>query len=367
MRHEDRRRRYVASLRRDGAPLDAALEAAFASVPREAFVADGFRGRDGRWVRPGDRRFLDTVYSDDVLVTKLNHTVPVSSSSQPSLMALMLAALDVRPGMRVLEIGAGTGYNAALLAALGADVVSVDVQADVADRARAALRRAAVAGVQVRNGDGYAGAPGHRFDRVIVTVGVAGVSPRWLDQLDGGHAIVPVEHAGTHPVLAVRGAGDGPVYAVPVCPAGFMSAAGPLTAAHPQAHPEPASARTLPDFVPVRDPVFSPPLGSRAYRDLWYAAGVWHRRATYAALPGYTHGCLTLIDPERTGGAAILPDGAVHAGGPHAQALAAEAVSLVDRWTAQGRPALQRWRITLAAAGMPDTPIWVPAHWELQS
>ena len=87
-------------------------------------------------LRPGDHDFLDAVYRDDVLVTKVDDRVPVSSSSQPSLMAIMLAALDVRPGMRVLEIGAGTGYNAALLAALGAEVTSVDVQADVAERAR---------------------------------------------------------------------------------------------------------------------------------------------------------------------------------------------------------------------------------------
>ena len=69
---------------------------------------------------PADPDFLATVYRDDVLVTKMDGRVPVSSSSQPSLMAIMLSALDVRPGMRVLEIGAGTGYNAALLATLGA-------------------------------------------------------------------------------------------------------------------------------------------------------------------------------------------------------------------------------------------------------
>jgi protein-L-isoaspartate(D-aspartate) O-methyltransferase len=370
-----RRRRYVDELRRDGAPLDAALAAAFAAVPREAFVADGFQGRDGTWVRPGDRGFLDTVYRDDVLVTKVTGRVPVSSSSQPSLMALMLAALDVRPGMRVLEIGAGTGYNAALLAALGAEVVSVDVQADVAERARAALDRAAVSGVSVVHGDGYAGAPGHRFDRVIVTVGVVGLSPHWLEQLDagpagdpgtGGQVVVPVEHAGTHPVLAVRGGPDGSVHAVPVCSAGFMSASGPLTAAHPGSHPHPASARTLPAFEQVTGPVWTRPLGSRAYRDLWYAAGVWHRRATYAALPGYDHGCLVLIDEDRAGGAAILPDGAVHAAGPQAQQLAADAAQVVDRWDVEGGPPLQQWRITLARAGHPDAPIWVPAQWELR-
>jgi protein-L-isoaspartate(D-aspartate) O-methyltransferase len=366
MSEHRRRRRYVDALRRDGAPLDPALAAAFRTVPREAFVVDGFRGRDGRWVRPEDRGFLDTVYRDDVLVTKVAAgNVPVSSSSQPSLMALMLTALDVRPGMRVLEIGAGTGYNAALMAALGAEVTSVDVQQDVADRARAALAHAAVTGVSVVHGDGYAGVAGQRFDRVIVTVGVAGLSPHWLEQLDGGHVVVPVEHAGTHPVLAVRGVPGEGVHGVPVCPAGFMSAAGPLNAHHPGAHPQPAAANTLPEFVPVREPRWSPALDSRVYRDLWYAAGVWHRGTTYAALPGRAHGCLALIDDGRTGGAAILPDGAVWAGGPQGSACAAEADALVDRWSAQGRPPLQAWRITLDRTGAPDTPIWVPSHWHL--
>jgi protein-L-isoaspartate(D-aspartate) O-methyltransferase len=360
---DDRRRRYVAELRRDGA-----LEAAFAAVPREVFVVDGFQGRDGVWVRPDDRAFLDAVYRDDVLVTKIDGTIPVSSSSQPSLMALMLAALDVRPGMRVLEIGAGTGYNAALLAALGAEVTSVDVQIDVADRARAALSDAGITGVNVLHGDGYLGVPGRRFDRVIVTVGVAGASPHWFGQLErGGFVVVPVEHAGTHPVLAVRGAPGGPVHAVPVCPAGFMSAAGPLTAAHAGAHPVPAAARTLPGFTEMTRPRWAQPLSSRAYRDLWYAAGVWHRRATFAALPGFDHGCLALIDDARTGGAAILPDGTVLAGGPYAERFAADAAAVLDRWIAGGGPPLSAWRITLGSTGLPESPIWVPARWDLSS
>src|SRR3954466_6614413 len=167
------RERFVEQIRRNGVTLSPELAGAFAAVPREAFVAAGFQRREGVWARPGDRDFLDLVYRDDVLVTKVSDHQPVSSSSQPSLMAIMITALDVRPGLRVLEIGAGTGYNAALLSALGARVTSVDVQADVAERARAALEQADVKGVEVQTGDGYAGAPGRTFDRVIVTVGVA--------------------------------------------------------------------------------------------------------------------------------------------------------------------------------------------------
>ncbi|MEV4638876.1 methyltransferase domain-containing protein [Actinoplanes sp. NPDC049548] len=361
----DLRRRFVEQLRRHGAPLTPELAAAFASVPREIFVADGFQRRDGTWAEPGTAGFLETVYQDEVLVTKVHGRTPVSSSSQPSLMAVMLSALDVSAGHRVLEIGAGTGYNAALLSAVGAEVTSIDVQADVADRARAALTRAGVEKVRVIAGDGYAGAPGQRFDRAIVTVGVAGVSPHWLQQTGPGPIVVPVEHAGTHPVLAVRGTMDGPVTATVVCPSGFMTAAGPLTAQHARAHPHPVPAESLATFAETAPARWEQPLDPYEYRDLWYAAGVWHTRATQAALPGRDGSTLTLLDETGTGGAAILPDGSVMAGGGGAQRYTAEAVEVLDRWDAANRPPMQAWRITLERAGDPDTPIWCPAAWEL--
>lgn len=358
------RERYLEQIRRGGVDLPPALAAAFAAVPREAFVPDGFQRRDGSWAKPGDPDFLDIVYRDDVLITKVDGRVPTSSSSQPSLMALMLMALDVHPGHHVLEIGAGTGYNAALLAALGAEVISVDVQRDVADRARSALNRARVDGVRVELGDGYAGFPGVQFDRVIVTVGVAGISPRWLDALaPDGLVVAPVEHAGTHPVLAVRAAGA-EVTARPVCPAAFMTASGPLTAGHPGSFPAPATAGTLADLVEVAGRRFTPPLDTLVYRDLWYAAGVWHRRATHAAVAGFEQSCLTLLDADRHGGAVIPPDGSVLAGGAEAARYAEDATAVLDRWTAAGRPAMPAWRVGLARAGDPAAPIWLPTDWE---
>ncbi|HEU4347558.1 MAG TPA: methyltransferase domain-containing protein [Actinoplanes sp.] len=366
MTQPDLRARYVEQIRRDGAPMSDQLAAAFAAVPREVFVTDGFQRRNGGWVNPGDRDFLPTVYSDDVLVTKIDGRIPVSSSSQPSLMAIMLGTLEMRPGVRVLEIGAGTGYNAALMATMGAEVTTVDVQGDVAAHARSALAEAGIEGVRVVHGDGYAGAPEGRFDRVIVTVGVAGLSPHWLEQLDpGGVIVAPVEHAGTHPVLAARGPADGPVTGAVICPSGFMSATGPLTARHPYAHPDPAPAGTLTDFAPVAGPRWKRPLGSLTYRDLWYAAGVWHRRATHAGLPGHEQSVLVLLDESQTGGAAILPDGSIVAGGDHADRYAHDAADIVERWESAGRPPMQAWHVTLARTGRPDAPIWVPANWQL--
>ena len=91
---------------------------AFARVPRHLFL-------------PGLP--LDAVYADDAVVTHDEGGVPTSSSSQPSLMARMLDQLEVGAGDRVLEIGAGTGYNAALMAALGAAVTTVELQPEVAE------------------------------------------------------------------------------------------------------------------------------------------------------------------------------------------------------------------------------------------
>jgi protein-L-isoaspartate(D-aspartate) O-methyltransferase len=261
-------------------------------------------------------------------------------------------------------VAAGFQRREGVWARPGDRVTSIDVQADVVARARAALEQADVKGVEVRHGDGYEGAPRERFDRVIVTVGIAGVSPRWLAQLDGdGPLVAPVEHAGTHPVLAVRD--TGPVTATVVCASGFMSAAGPLTARHPDAHPAPAPAGTLSTFAPAVPGRWDGPLDSMTYRDLWYAAGVWHRRATHAALPRRDQSVLALLDETGSGGAAILDDGAVLAGGGHAARYAADAVTVLDRWEAAGRPPMQAWRIMLAPAGRPEAPIWVPAEWTL--
>jgi protein-L-isoaspartate(D-aspartate) O-methyltransferase len=165
-------------------------------------------------------------------------------------------------------------------------------------------------------------------------------------------------------VLAVRGTPDGPVTATVICPSGFMSAAGPLTADHPGAHPVPAPAASMAEFKQVAGARWDPPLDSLAYRDLWYAAGIWHRRASHASLRP-DHSSLALLDEPGTGGAIILPSGAVLAGGEEAERYATDAAKILDRWTAAGRPPMQAWQVTLALTGDPDSPIWVPAEWTL--
>ncbi|MBI4493062.1 MAG: methyltransferase domain-containing protein [Chloroflexi bacterium] len=140
---------------------------------------------------------LEQVYQDEAIVVKRVDGEPRSSSSQPALMADMLEVLELAPGQRVLEIGAGTGYNAALLARLVGPrgrVVSVDIDPEMASAAQTHLAQAGLPEVQVVSGDGAAGwcarAP---YDRIVVTVQQYDLSPAWVQQLkEGGLLLVPL-------------------------------------------------------------------------------------------------------------------------------------------------------------------------------
>lgn len=151
------------------------------------------------------------VAADDAITTRLKDGMwPVSSSSAPWLMAAMIAALRVEPGMRVLEVGTGTGWNAACLAALGAEVTSVEVDAGVADEARSALRAAGFPSVEVITGDGERGAPARSpFDRVVATAAAHTIPYAWVEQTrEGGLIVAPYTgraHRGALLVLTVSG------------------------------------------------------------------------------------------------------------------------------------------------------------------
>lgn len=163
-----------------------AVRRAFLAVPRERFLPE-VAAREG----------LEGIYGDRVIVTaKDARGIPSSSSSQPSMMASMLERLDLRPGLRVLEIGAGTGYNAALLTKIvgaGGRVVSVELDPATARGARRSLASVKSTAKVVR-GDGREGWPrGAPYDRIIVTASAPAVPRAWYDQLaEGGLLELPL-------------------------------------------------------------------------------------------------------------------------------------------------------------------------------
>ncbi|MDX1994004.1 MAG: methyltransferase domain-containing protein [bacterium] len=172
----------VDKLLREKSIRSAAVEAAFRAVPRHLFLPDVT---------------LEKAYTDDAIPTKFADNQPISSSSQPSIMAIMLEQLDLRPGLRVLEIGAGTGYNAALLAHLVGQrgrVTSVDLDQDIVEGARRNLDEAGFSQVDVQKADGILGyAASAPYDRIILTVGAQDVPPAWFEQLEPtGRIVLPL-------------------------------------------------------------------------------------------------------------------------------------------------------------------------------
>ncbi|MGO9957414.1 MAG: protein-L-isoaspartate O-methyltransferase family protein [Solirubrobacteraceae bacterium] len=180
------RRRLVNELRAKGAIASDAVQIAFLAVPRERFIPEG-----------ATERGLEAVYRDQAIVIRRDpRGMPLSSSSQPALMAKMLELLALRPGDRVLEIGTGTGYNAALLSEMVGSqgrVTSIDVDAGLARTARRALHEAGYR-VSVKIGDGRQGhASGAPYDRIIVTACADDIPNAWLEQLaDGGRIELPL-------------------------------------------------------------------------------------------------------------------------------------------------------------------------------
>ncbi len=145
--------------------------------------------------------------------------------SQPTVVALMTEALEIRPGLRVLEIGTGSGYQAAILAHLGAEVWSVEVVQELADQAKAVLQAAGVAGVHVRTGDGNEGWPEEApFDRIIATAAAPLIPPKLLEQLaPDGILVMPLEEPdGEQNLVKVTREADGKHRVVPFCPVRFV-------------------------------------------------------------------------------------------------------------------------------------------------
>jgi methyltransferase of ATP-grasp peptide maturase system len=213
-----------------GLVRDSRWSSAFREVPRHVFLPRFFRQRpDGKWeaLDSDHPDWLSLIYGDQVWVTQLDGDdtkwerarrnngvigVPTCSSSMPAIMAIMLEALDVHWGQSVLEIGAGTGYNAALLChALGEEqVTTVDVDAGVLTRASEHLARSGYRPT-CAVGDGALGfAANAPYDRVLCTCSVSRIPLAWLDQTVPGGLVVTTLNRQIGAGLVRIEVGDGP-------------------------------------------------------------------------------------------------------------------------------------------------------------
>jgi protein-L-isoaspartate(D-aspartate) O-methyltransferase len=167
------RMEFLLNLRQHGI-MDAAVLRAMDEVPRERFVASGQN---------------DIAYADQALPIACGQTI-----SQPYVVAYMTECLEVGPEHRVLEIGTGSGYQAAVLSRLARAVVTIERYRTLADAARTRLAALGFDNVEVVVGDGLLGAPDKApFNRIIVTAAAEQIPPALLDQLEeGGIMVLPL-------------------------------------------------------------------------------------------------------------------------------------------------------------------------------
>jgi protein-L-isoaspartate(D-aspartate) O-methyltransferase len=367
--------RVVADTRIGSERVAAALHA----VPRHLFL-------------PGQRP--EAAYQNDAIVTKRDENgQPISSSSQPTIMAIMLDQLDLAPGQRVLEIGAGTGYNAALISQVvgpSGQVTSVDIDPELIGPAREHLARAGFGDVTVVWADGAGGYPERApYDRIIATVGVSDLAPTWLEQaVPQARIVVPLDVRGTQVSVAFEPADPddpgGPWTSRSLAPCGFMRMRGSLAGPERVVPLAPGLSLLLPDGTlpgtPDLDstslaallagPSVPHPTGVQtASAQVFWGLGLWlaareprscrlgEERPSGACGgwligaplqgPGW-HSTLGLLD---AGGLAILvspaePDRSglvtldVAGFGPHAARLAADLAAHVEAWEQAGQPGI---------------------------
>ena len=393
------RERLVTEVLATSGIRDERIAAALRAVPRHLFLPH----------LPPEEAYLD-----DAIVTKRDaEGQPISSSSQPAIMAIMLDQLDLAPGQRVLEIGAGTGYNAALIRHIvgpSGAVVSVDIEADLVDRAREHLASAGCPDVAVVAADGAEGfPPGAPYDRVIATVGVSDLAPAWLHQAGpDARIVVPLDVRGSQLAVAFGRAMPSPAGSAghwvsrSVMPCGFMRMRGSLAGPERVVVLQPGLSLMLPDGLTLADgqevdgaalaacldgppAEFATGVRASSLRVLW-GLGLWlatgDRRSCgvaeerpsedgprLARAPLRGRGMVATAGIVDSGGIAVLSTDRPAADsrssqltlevagfGPHGAELGAALVAHVQAWDREGQPGAARLHVDAYPRSSPDEP-----------
>lgn len=357
------REQLVAVLQDRGVASPAIIDA-FSTVPRHRFV--------GRfWVAgpaappPGglsvddhaDDVVLELVHDPDRALLSASPGEATSSVSAPYLIAGMLAELDLAPGMRVLEIGAGSGYHAALIASIVGSpelVTTIDIDRAMVDQTRKRLTHLGYGAISVLCGDGHDAVPDGAFDRIVATVGCNDISPAWTEHLaHEGTLLVPLVHGAAHPRvrLAKRDgvlSGDYPGYS------GFVSIQGAQAGHSPwpdcsAPHPNTPTRRHLPAALAAA--LVSPDPTRPHWNPREWALGF------YVALrDGRAASTAGLLDRDSFAG---IEQGRIAVAGPRGSDLAQELLADAQDWLQMAAPGLERYHTSFTPAAL-DTP-GVPA------
>lgn len=335
-----------------GHALAPAVREAFVRVDRRVFVPHYYVQQERRWV---ETRAREEVYENRAFFTRLDaRGVPNSSSSQPSLMAPMLEALDVRLGMRVLEIGTGTGYNAALLAELVGEqgcVVSVDIAADLVEAS--AARLGVWSWVKAVTADGLLGyEPCAPYDRIIATGGAPTIPQAWVEQLATDGLLLGS--------LALKLSTPTPLYRVQKDQQGKLSGTFLATPAFFMALYQQELAPPTPNFayydaLPVREQAWTQLPLPRLLKDPGLALWVTQRVADLrGALHPVGAASQSVTPCLWVPGQALLT---VQPGAAPTQGFAIEVrgrapiwswwLAAYTEWDAQGRPAPEQYRLSV--------------------
>jgi protein-L-isoaspartate(D-aspartate) O-methyltransferase len=342
---------------------------AFAAVARHRFIPDTIWLTDHDGLAPLHRRenpqeWMQRAYASAAVITQVDDGHPAgpgergcyitSSASQPEVIALMLTTLDAEPGMRVLEIGTGTGYNAALLAhRLGAqNVISMEIDPDLADHARRILTATGYP-VAVITGDGAQGyPPGAPFDRIISTAAVRRVPTPWVMQTRPGGTIVTPWGTPYHngALVSFTVSGDGTAEGRIVGTVAFMRL-------RDQRFRATIDDERYDENTARRSHTTVAPYSVASDYDASLAIGMRVPNCTNIYIPagrGSDHARLWFVDPITDSWANVVHQpGAeeypVHQSGP--RDLWDEIETAYRWWRDAGRPSAERWRITVTPDG----------------